>query len=124
MQGTASLPALSTPITQERLEEQASRFKLLAHPVRLQILDILRRSPECVCHLEASLGKPQPYISQQLRVLREAGVIVDSKDGLNVFYRLADPEVAALLNTALGPSLPGKSGARLNVFGCVCPHCG
>ena len=108
----------------QQLEEHANRFKLLGHPVRLQILDVLRRNPECVCHLEAVLGKPQPYVSQQLRVLREAGVIVDSKEGLNVFYRLADVEVAALLNTALGPSLPHQNDVRQNQPGCICPHCG
>ncbi len=110
-------------MTDLRLEEHANRFKLLGHPVRLQILDILRRNPECVCHLEAVLEKPQPYISQQLRVLREAGVIVDSKDGLNVFYHLADPEGAALLNVALGPSLPERNGTRQSIAFCDCPHC-
>ena len=110
-------------MTDPRLEEHANRFKLLGHPVRLQILDILRRNPECVCHLEAVLEKPQPYISQQLRVLREAGVIVASKDGLNVFYQLADPEVAALLNVALGPNLPERSGTRQSISFCDCPHC-
>jgi ArsR family transcriptional regulator len=101
----------------------ADRFKLLGHPVRLQILDILRRSPECVCHLEALLGKPQPYISQQLRLLREAGVVADSKDGLNVYYHLIDPQVAALLNAALGPVLPGERGPHQAAPGCVCPKC-
>ena len=95
----------------ETLQIEADRFKLLGHLVRLQILDILRRNPECVCHLEAVLGKPQPYISQQLRVLREAGVIADSKDGLNVYYHLIDPQVASLLNTALGPVLPSAASS-------------
>lgn len=101
----------------------ADRFKLLGHPVRLQILDALRRNPECVCHLEAALGKPQPYISQQLRVLREAGVIADSKEGLNVFYQLVDPQTAALLNAALGPVLPNERTLHRTLPGCVCPKC-
>lgn len=101
----------------------ADRFKLLSHPVRLQILDVLRRSPECVCHLEALLGKPQPYISQQLRLLREAGVVADSKEGLNVFYHLVDPQVAALLNAALGPVLPGERTLHQALPGCICPKC-
>lgn len=104
-------------------KENARRFKLLGHPIRLQILDILRRSPECVCHLEATLGRPQPYISQQLRLLREAGIIADSKDGLNVFYHLSDPAVAALLNSALGPVLPGGHNRRTATPHCVCPKC-
>ena len=107
----------------ETVQAEADRFKLLGHVVRLQILDILRRNPECVCHLEAVLGKPQPYISQQLRVLREAGVISDSKDGLNVYYHLIDTEVAALLTLALGPVLPGEHGQRQPLPTCPCPKC-
>jgi DNA-binding transcriptional ArsR family regulator len=110
-------------ITTSDLSDHAERFKLLGHPVRLQILDALRRTPECVCHLEALLGKPQPYISQQLRVLREAGIVADSKDGLNVFYHLIDPQVAALLNAALGPVLPDERGIRQTLPNCVCPKC-
>ena len=105
------------------LNDHAERFKLLGHPVRLQILDVLRRSPECVCHLEALLGKPQPYISQQLRLLREAGVVADSKEGLNVFYHLVDSQVAALLNAALGPVLPGERTLHQALPGCICPKC-
>ena len=101
----------------------ADRFKLLGHPVRLQILDALRRNPECVCHLEAALGRPQPYISQQLRVLREAGVVTDRKDGLNVYYHLVDPQTATLLNAALGPILPDASSQRERLPDCACPKC-
>lgn len=81
----------------------AAKIKLLAHPERLKILDVLRRETECVCHLEALLDKPQPYVSQQLRVLREAGVIEDEKVGLNVYYRLVDNQVAHWLAEMLGP---------------------
>ncbi|MFZ2360820.1 MAG: metalloregulator ArsR/SmtB family transcription factor [Anaerolineae bacterium] len=105
------------------LIDHAERFKLLGHPVRLQILDVLRRSPECVCHLEALLGKPQPYISQQLRLLREAGIVADSKEGLNVFYHLVDSQAAALLNAALGPVLPGERTLHQALPGCICPKC-
>lgn len=81
----------------------ANRIKLLAHPERLRILDVLRRETECVCHLEAFLDKPQPYVSQQLRVLREAGIIQDEKRGQNVYYRLVDAEIAVWLDQLLGP---------------------
>lgn len=101
----------------------ADHFKLLGHPVRLQILDALRRSPECVCHLEVALERPQPYISQQLRVLRESGVVADRKDGLNVYYHLVDPQTATLLNAALGPVLPATRGQREKLPDCTCPKC-
>ena len=107
-------------IPQNTIGDQAGRFKALGHPVRLQILEVLRRSPECVCHLEAALGKPQPYISQQLRVLREAGVIVDAKEGANVYYHLVDPGTARFLDVALGPA---PQAGREPIAGCSCPKC-
>jgi len=100
--------------------ELAQKLKLLAHPERLEILDILRQEAECVCHLEALLGKPQPYISQQLRALREANIIMDEKNGLNVYYRLTNPEVMAWLEQILGP----LKSAPLRLIDCPCPKCG
>lgn len=98
--------------------EAAALFQLLAHPARLQILDELRRGPACVCHLQAVLERPQAYISQQLRVLREANVVVDEKDGLNVYYRIVDAHVLRLLEEILEPAQPAR-----RVDGCPCPHC-
>jgi ArsR family transcriptional regulator len=90
--------------------------------VRLQILDILRRGEECVCHMEAVLHKRQAYISQQLMTLRDAGLVDTRKDGLNVFYYLAAPEsTRPLLDAALGP-LDADTG-RHRPDGCPCPHC-
>ncbi len=103
----------------------SERIKLLAHPERLRILDALRRDAECVCHLEALLGKPQPYVSQQLRVLRDAGVIRDEKQGQNVFYRLTDTQLAAWLDAILGTvngDLPEMTRHK-KVIACVCPKC-
>lgn len=102
----------------------AQRLKLLAHPERLRILDALRREPECVCHLELVTGKPQPYISQQLRILRRAGVIEDEKNGLNVFYRVADLDSLVWLDLVLGP-LPGDgaAGRHERLPACPCPKC-
>ena len=101
------------------------RLKLLAHPERLRILDAIRRDSECVCHLEALLDKPQPYVSQQLRLLRDAGVIVDEKQGQNVFYRLSDDEVRAWLDVVLGPVAGGYAALAQHerVIACSCPKC-
>jgi len=103
----------------------SNRLKLLAHPERLRILDVLRRDAECVCHLEALLGKPQPYVSQQLRFLRQAGLIIDEKEGQNVYYRLVDAEVMAWLDQVLGPVIgehPAMA-AHKQVIACPCPKC-
>ena len=109
----------------EEYERLSNRLKLLAHPERLRILDAIRRDAECVCHLEALLKKPQPYVSQQLRILRNAGVIRDEKEGQNVFYRLVDAQLAAWLDLILDPTPEPSIGSQghLSVGDCICPKC-
>jgi ArsR family transcriptional regulator len=108
-------------------DQQAALFRALAHPVRLGILDLLARDEACVCHLTAALGKRQPYVSQQLMVLREAGLVTDRKDGLMVYYRLHDErsegvrELLAAGRAAL--SLPAPMLPPRPVPGCPCPRC-
>ncbi|MBN1887327.1 MAG: helix-turn-helix transcriptional regulator [Thermoflexales bacterium] len=99
-------------------QEASQLFHILSHQARLRILDELRKGEACVCHLQTVLGRPQAYISQQLRVLREAGIVIDRKDGLLVYYRLADPEVERLLENVLGPA--GQSAC---IAECPCPRC-
>jgi ArsR family transcriptional regulator len=102
------------------MEELADLLKALAHPARLQILDMLRGGEICVCHIENALDKRQPYISQQLMVLRDANVVETRKDGLQVYYRISDPRVYRLLEAVLGaPDL--ASFAALD--DCSCPSC-
>jgi len=84
------------PTAAENLQVQI--FKSLTHPVRISILDILRDGEHCVCHLEAYLGFRQSYISQQLSVLREAGLIQDRRDGWNIFYRVVEPRIYEVLD--------------------------
>ncbi len=78
--------------------KQAQLFKLLTHPVRIAILQILGKEEACVCHLEATLGYKQAYLSQQLAVLREGGLISDRKDGWNVYYRLEDEHILTIID--------------------------
>jgi len=106
-------------------EEPASFFKLLAHPARLAILEILRNGEECVCHMEATLGYRQAYLSQQLAVLREAGIIQDRRDGWNIFYRVMKPEIYQVLDAAYstkGGEKPDSHGHNYTP-GCPCPKC-
>lgn len=107
------------------LQQQADLFRALMHPARLAILEILRDGEECVCHLEARLGHRQAYISQQLAVLREAGLVRDRRDGWNVYYWVAQPAVFALLDTARlmvgGTADHDRPPER--VVNCSCPKC-
>ena len=110
-------------------EQLATMMKALAHPVRLQILRVLRREEACVCHLEAVLGQRQAYISQHLMKLRDSGLVVDRREGLNVFYALSDDTITTLLDAAYSTAEDIKGQAmRLDhatgtEVGCTCPKC-
>jgi DNA-binding transcriptional ArsR family regulator len=108
-------------------DNSAKLFKALMHPARLEILDILREGEACVCHIEAALGQRQSYISQQLSVLREAGIVQDRRDGWNVHYRVVQPQVFALLDVATtmtGGQLNQRPNMhRTELDNCPCPRC-
>lgn len=100
-------------------------FKALMHPARIAILDVLREGDHCVCHLETVLDLRQAYVSQQLAVLRNAGLVTDERDGLNVFYRVANPSTFLLLDMAREMTAtvrPTAVSATLKAA-CPCPKC-
>jgi len=74
-----------------RFELRATVLKALAHPARLMLVDALRNGERCVCELVDVLGVEQSTVSKHLAILRQAGIVHDRKEGLNVFYRLACP---------------------------------
>lgn len=98
----------------------AARLKALAHPARLQMLDLLRGGELCVCHLERALGKRQAYVSQQLMVLREAGLVAARKEGLSVYYRISDETLYRQLDAVLGPPMESRP---VTIADCPCPLC-
>lgn len=105
-------------------KEHTQIFKLLSHPARLAILEILQHGEECVCHMEAVLGYRQAYLSQQLSVLREAGIIQDRRDGWNIFYRVVEPDIYAVIESAHRMASPEElPGERLSQPDCPCPKC-
>jgi ArsR family transcriptional regulator len=108
-------------------EKVAEFFSAVGQPVRVQILLVIGQGEACVCHLEAYLGLRQAAISQHLMVLREMGLVTKRRDGRNIYYRLANPELLSMLLQAV--TLLGISNETLNkmvtkpVFPCPCPHC-
>lgn len=104
-------------------ESQVSILKALTHPARIAILYILRDGEHCVCHLSAYLGFRQAYISQQLSVLRESGLIQDRRDGWNIYYRVVNPlifEVLDAVEVMTDEQVPFPPTSQSN---CSCPHC-
>jgi len=103
---------------QETYQVASRLFNVLSHPARLQILDELRKDEACVCHLQAALGRPQAYVSQQLRVLRDASIVTAERQGALVHYHLSDELTKHLLEEVLGPA-----SQRVAIEGCRCPRC-
>jgi ArsR family transcriptional regulator len=90
------------PLRPKEYEGLSARFKALADPTRLAIVNRLASKEDCCACEFNSLGLSQPTISHHLRVLREAGLIeVARKRGTWVFYRLV-PEAVEALAFALG----------------------
>jgi DNA-binding transcriptional ArsR family regulator len=102
---------------------QIQIFKVLSLPSRLAILEILRDGEHCVCHMEAYLGFRQAYISQQLSVLREAGLVQDRRDGWNIFYRVADERIYEILDFVRLITGQGEPELKKPIVTCTCPHC-
>ena len=106
-------------------EIQSDLLKALSHSTRLAILDILRDGEQCVCHIEATLNLRQAYVSQQLMILKQAGLLEFRRDGLNLYYRVVKPEIFNVLDTlssvtGVPAKLPKHSHANAD---CPCPKC-
>ena len=78
------------------LELVARRFQLLAEPMRLRLLQALHDGERNVGELVAATGATQTNVSKHLGLLCAAGILDRRKDGMNVFYSIADPMVFKL----------------------------
>jgi ArsR family transcriptional regulator, arsenate/arsenite/antimonite-responsive transcriptional repressor len=74
--------------THSRTERAVEIFHALSDETRLQIIELLRKGERCVCELTDSLDAAQSRLSFHLRVLRDAGIVRDRKDGRWVHYEL------------------------------------
>jgi len=79
---------------------KAQFFKALAHPLRIRILDELRRGEVSVNDLCSRLDVEQSNLSQQLAVLRTRNILAARKDGQTVYYSVRDPQLFDLLDVA------------------------
>jgi DNA-binding transcriptional ArsR family regulator len=70
---------------------KAEIMKALAHPTRLFIVDELSQGERCVCELQEMIGADMSTVSKHLTVLKNAGIVIDDKRGLQVFYTLQTP---------------------------------
>lgn len=81
-------------------EVKADLFKALAHPARIRALEVLTDGERSVSELQPLVGIESSHLSQQLGVLRRAGLVSTRKEGSSVVYALKDELVADLLLVA------------------------
>jgi ArsR family transcriptional regulator len=88
--------ALSRPVS----EVKAELFKALAHPARVRALEVLVDGERSVGEMQPLVGIESSHLSQQLGVLRRAGVVTTRRTGTTVRYAIADPAIVELLAVA------------------------
>lgn len=81
-------------------EVKANLFRVLGHPARVRILELLRDGERSVGALQTELGIDSGGTSQHLAALRRIGLVVSRKEGTSVYYRAADRRVFNLLSAA------------------------
>ena len=100
---------MSVPLYQAKAE----LFRTMGHPVRIRVLELLQDGPKPVRDLLTSIEVEPSNLSQQLAVLRRAGLVASSREGSMVVYALSTPDVADLLAAGrriLGSMLTDRDG--------------
>lgn len=83
-------------------ELKAELFRALAHPARIRALEVLAEGERSVGELQPEVGIEASHLSQQLGVLRRAGLVTTRKEGSSVIYAIRDDELRDLLAVARG----------------------
>ena len=92
-------------LTSETLEKAAATLKILAHPQRLRLIEILEREETVLVHvLVEETGFPQAVVSQHLNQMRRIGLLSSRRQGKEMWYSICDPRALTILN-------------------CICTHC-
>ncbi|MFF3392773.1 ArsR/SmtB family transcription factor [Streptomyces sp. NPDC002669] len=87
---------MSVPLYQAKAEF----FRMLGHPVRIRVLELLQEGPTPVRDLLARIEVEPSALSQQLAVLRRSGIVASRREGSTVVYALAGGDVADLMRAA------------------------
>ncbi|WMX43800.1 ArsR/SmtB family transcription factor [Streptomyces roseicoloratus] len=81
-------------------QAKAEFFRMLGHPVRIRVLELLQNGPMPVRDLLAEIDVEAPALSQQLAVLRRSGIVTANREGSTVVYTLAGGDVRDLMQAA------------------------
>ena len=86
---------------ESELYDLSDFFKVLGDSTRAKIMWALDEHELCVCHLAALLNMTKSAISHQLRALRDANLVINRRDGKNIYYALADDHVRQIFEMGL-----------------------
>ncbi len=75
-------------------------FKALADPTRLKILECIKDEEKCICEVIPYTGKSQPNVSLHLKVLKQAGLVNERRDGTKIMLSIADKNIFKLVDLA------------------------
>ena len=91
-------PDAKPSMSMAQTKRATADLEILAHPIRMQLLDVLARKEGlvCVCDLETAVPVKQPTVSHHLKLLREAGLIHSERQGLYAYYRVDRVELRSL----------------------------
>jgi ArsR family transcriptional regulator len=73
-------------------------FKALADPTRLKILECIKDEEKCICEVIPYTGKSQPNVSLHLKVLKQAGLVNERKDGTRIMLSISDKNIFKLID--------------------------
>jgi len=88
-------------VEEARLRELADLFKVFGDATRVRIMSVLQQSEMCVCDLAEVLEMSQSAISHQLRVLKQAKLVKNRREGKTVFYSLADGHIQTIMSQGM-----------------------
>lgn len=81
-------------------QAKAEFFRILGHPARIRVIELLREGERSVGDLQRELGLDSSGASQHLGILRRHGILDTRREGTSVYYRVRDPRVFQLLAVA------------------------
>jgi ArsR family transcriptional regulator len=93
---------MAAPLNEQNLALVAERFRLFGDVSRLRLLQVLREGEHTVADLTERCGMSQANVSKHLGILRRGGLVAGRKEGLFVYYRVADPTVFRLCDLMCG----------------------
>ena len=108
--------AKKLPLSEDALDLVARRFAVLAEPMRLRLIQHLFEGEKNVNALVEATGGTQANISRHLQNLTQANVLARRKEGLQVFYSIADPSIYRLCELVCG-SLEKQAARQAEAFG-------